>query len=1180
MGDTQHSRKPETVFPYPGLRPFQPHEAHLFFGRDEHVSDMFTLLENHRFLAVTGASGSGKSSLVRAGLLPRLRNEGLINQASGDWHFLILRPGKSPMDNLALAFHEADPLSGALLSQTPLHDGDPGMTRVVLESGPRGVSTVLRNARIPDDDNVLILVDQFEEIFRFTDVIDNLGDAQPEARQRSNEATQFVSLLLNTARQSQRKVHVVLTMRTDFMGDCDRFEDLPQAINNAQYLTPRLSFHQLKSAATGPLKHTDYKAEIEPQLLDHILNAATTGRDRLPLIQHALLRIWTLARQDARREIDEHSDRGRHEHSNENGVQIVLTFDHARRCTDEGVAKGPSDWVSDVLARHADEIYEGLETEQQRIASHLFCALCDDQGNARVVRRPTSLSEVAAIAQTDKASVDAVVSAFTGLSYTADADRSQSDRHFLIRYADRDESGRTLIDISHESLIRNWPRLTHWMKRESAWRRNLERLIDATEQNRSGHGDFLAGRALEALSDWFDSESPTVHWADRYAPGKYQPALGFLLASKRKAAEERRRRTEEREKQEAAEKKREVDEKQREANRRVYRVLKYLVAALLVIVIGGAAGLYSIDQGRQALAAKNQENEALIGNLDVAKETIATADESAKKLIADATRDADAARTKAEADAKLAQTAVAKAEAEAKVADKQVEEALAAAALAKIEGEYLATVAQVDGRLRFGEYESAIRLLEYALKMDISDARKDVIQRKLDQARDGLRKTRQPINSSAVSRDGRTLVFGGTKGSVSVWRVRAGTETFPESATTAFTMPNDRRADFVSITPDGQRVFVAAQKTLYVGDAVPVEKAALVEFSVLDQTVTAVEVSPDGEWLVTGERDGYVRVINRHTGKHLGSYKADKSIQDLVVVPDKNRLIVLTSDQCLLIKVVDEASLSLKFEHRAPLDSTVSLSHAAIAPNGNTLVVSHEKTGNIFLLELNESNGVGSLILKSDAAMHTRRVTDLAFSLDGTRLVTASDDYMLRVWNIEYGLEKHPIPDFDFKPHRHRSGVAVCSFVDGTSEALVSASRDGTLRYLNLAMYESERSRPRQSFTDLGREWMVLRWGSRNGAFRISIADGERLLTSMEALQTFILDSKYIPKNTYYEMWMVRERTNKRHRIEVPLLKFGMTEYGIGLGTEYLPESGDVIKELQLVPIGPDGKRLPHPAAN
>jgi energy-coupling factor transporter ATP-binding protein EcfA2 len=515
MSDEQNPRQTEARFPYPGLRPFQPHEAHLFFGRDEHVSDMFTLLENHRFLAVTGASGSGKSSLVRAGLLPRLRDEGLINQREGAWHFLILRPGKSPMDNLALAFHEADPLSGTALSQSPLHDDDPELTRVVLESGPRGVSTVLQNARMPAEDNVLILVDQFEEIFRFTDVVDHLRNTELQANQRLNEAAQFVSLLLNTARQSQRQIHVVLTMRTDFIGDCDRFEDLPQAINNAQYLTPRLSFQQLKSAITGPLQLADYKAEIEPQLVDHILNAATTGRDRLPLVQHALLRIWTLARQDVLRE-----------KSNENDRQTVLTLDHATRCTGGDSATEHIDWVSAVLAQHADEIYNALTTDQQQIASHLFCALCDDQGNARMVRRPTSLTEVAAIAETDEASVDGVVRAFTGLSLEPDADLSQSDRHFLIRYPDRDDPDRTVIDISHESLIRNWPRLTGWLKRESEWRRNLERLIDAAEQNQSGRGDLLAGRTLEALSDWFDSESPTRHWADRYAPGKLSARVG------------------------------------------------------------------------------------------------------------------------------------------------------------------------------------------------------------------------------------------------------------------------------------------------------------------------------------------------------------------------------------------------------------------------------------------------------------------------------------------------------------------------------------------------------------------------------------------------------------------------------------------------------------------------------
>ena len=72
--------------PYPGLRPFDADEADLFFGREEHIFEMFTLLENHRFLAVVGASGSGKSSLVRAGLLPRLLSVGLLTQRPGRWH--------------------------------------------------------------------------------------------------------------------------------------------------------------------------------------------------------------------------------------------------------------------------------------------------------------------------------------------------------------------------------------------------------------------------------------------------------------------------------------------------------------------------------------------------------------------------------------------------------------------------------------------------------------------------------------------------------------------------------------------------------------------------------------------------------------------------------------------------------------------------------------------------------------------------------------------------------------------------------------------------------------------------------------------------------------------------------------------------------------------------------------
>jgi len=626
---------------------------------------------------------------------------------------------------------------------------------------------------------------------------------------------------------------------------------------------------------------------------------------------------------------------------------------------------------------------------------------------------------------------------------------------------------------------------------------------------------------------------------------------------------------------EADRKKREAEEKKQEADRAKRRALKFLVAALLVIVVGGAAGLYSIDQGRQALEAKNHENETLIGNLDVAKETIATADESAKKLIADATRDADAAKTiaeteaeeaqiakakaeadakvaqsavakakadaleaeanaklalaaatkaeadaklaqtavakanadvkeaeanvklaqiaatkaradttKAEADAKLAQTAVAKAEtdakeaqkakaqavadaklaqtakakaeADAKLADKQVEEALAAAARAEIEGVYKATVAQANGQLRVGEYEPAIRLLEAALKTDISNARKDVIQRKLNQARDGLRETRQPVKTSAVSRDGRTVVVGDAKGTVSVWRVDAGAEELPEATTATFTLPNNRAVEFVSTTPDGLKVFVAAQKTVYVGDTASGDDAALTVFAELNQKVTAMNISPDGEWLVTGERDGFVRVIDPRSGKRLGRYEADKPIQDLVVVPGKSRLIVLTSDQCLLVKATVKPSLSLKFEYQAPIDPTISLSRVAIAPDGKTLVVSQNGRGNVLVLRLSGTADSGRLVRESNSRVHASPVTALNFSVDGTRLLTASKDYTVGVWDVsdpDVGLPETPI-------HRlmgHGDPVIGCEFVLKSAERLVSMSGQGSLRFWNLARYERER---------------------------------------------------------------------------------------------------------------------------
>src|SRR5215510_3234605 len=104
MGTTVSTAK--IASPYPGLRPFELHEAEIFFGRGDQIDRMLSRLEEHRFLAVVGASGCGKSSLVRAGLLPALQ-QGFLEGGATQWRFIIMRPAGAPFAQLAQAFHDA-----------------------------------------------------------------------------------------------------------------------------------------------------------------------------------------------------------------------------------------------------------------------------------------------------------------------------------------------------------------------------------------------------------------------------------------------------------------------------------------------------------------------------------------------------------------------------------------------------------------------------------------------------------------------------------------------------------------------------------------------------------------------------------------------------------------------------------------------------------------------------------------------------------------------------------------------------------------------------------------------------------------------------------------------------------------------------------------------------------------
>ena len=163
--------------PFPGLRPFEAGETHLFFGRDGQCSDIITRLERRRFVAVVGTSGSGKSSLVRAGLLPLLEG-GYMASAGSFWRFAVMRPGSDAIRNLAGALADPAVLGGESV--------DPALraslVEAVLRRSARGLVDACEHARLEPNENLLVVVDQFEELFRFDRM--NRADASTDERGR------------------------------------------------------------------------------------------------------------------------------------------------------------------------------------------------------------------------------------------------------------------------------------------------------------------------------------------------------------------------------------------------------------------------------------------------------------------------------------------------------------------------------------------------------------------------------------------------------------------------------------------------------------------------------------------------------------------------------------------------------------------------------------------------------------------------------------------------------------------------------------------------------------------------------------------------------------------------------------------------------------------------------------
>ena len=463
----------EGICPFKGLASFEPVDADYFFGRERLVAELVARLVGARFLGIVGPSGSGKSSVLRAGLLPALA--GGVLPGSEGWRRLLLRPGERPLDEL----------------------------RRVLVSGAKDPLAEALDA-LPSGSRLLLAVDQFEELHT--------------ACRSEVERTAFADTLARAAADPEGRAVVVVALRADFYGRFAAHPGLAELLGGNQVLVGPMEASELRRAVELPAGRVGLR--VEPALADALVDDVEGEPGALPLLSTALLELWQKREDNA------------------------LTL----------AAYRESGGVHGAVARLAEGTYARIPDERRQLVRAVMLRLVGEGESDASVRRRAPLAELDLERNEDVADV---------LATLADS-----------RLVTVSEGN---VEVAHEALLREWPRLREWIEEDAEGRRLRRHITQAaTEWDATGRdrGELYRGARLAAALDWTADHALDVNELERE----------FVTES------------------------REASEKETKRVRRTNRRLRGLLVGVAVLLVAAVAGgIFAVVQRGEARDAETAQ---------------------------------------------------------------------------------------------------------------------------------------------------------------------------------------------------------------------------------------------------------------------------------------------------------------------------------------------------------------------------------------------------------------------------------------------------------------------------------------------------------------------------------------------------------------------------------------------
>ncbi|MDT8306246.1 MAG: protein kinase [Anaerolineae bacterium] len=960
--------------PYKGLRAFLQADREDFYGREalvDHLLKMMAETKEPRFLAVVGPSGSGKTSLVRAGVLPAIQDGRL--PGSETWFTVDMVPGNHPLDTLEVAL-----IKVAASQAGNLHEQ--------LRRDARGLVRATELI-LPDDSHLLLIIDQFEELFTLLD------DEQ--------ERQHFLDLLATAATDERSRLYVVITLRADYYDRPLRYPEFGKLLRSRMETLLPLGPKDLERAISAPAERVH--VTFEPGLVAQIVSEMSYQPGALPLLQVALRELFERRK-------------GR-----------VMTRQAYREI---GGAVG-------ALAKRAESAFQELDPHGRELARQLFLRLATpgvdlpDRRSPPAAGRRAERDELLSIAGNADL-MDETIDLFAGYRLLA---------------LDRDPNSRQpTVELAHEALLGEWSRLRDWLddaRSEMRLRRQLSRMETEWRQAKRDDSFLLRGSRLDQFAGWATNTTLRLTAAE-------QDFLAASLAARqeRRATEELRRKRELETAQQLAETERQRAEEQGQAAARLQRRALYLAGALVVAALLAVTALAFARSANQY--AGRAEGSLAVAQTAEAQEAAQRirAEEERERAEVQAVL-AQSARATAEAEADVRATAEALARNERQTAEEQQaiaeeQRAIAEEQLRLTRSRQLAlsalTVLEEDAEL-------SILLALAALSETHTPEAEQMLHRAVLADRLVLRLDTK-AGWVAYSPDGAHMATVGLHGNVTstlaVLDAATGEEqvalslpylspgfAFSPDGTALATAPAIASVTDTATLPPVQFWDISGGREL-----AGLDLAADQDHPPCDTTefvgFLSFDISPDGASLATahclyGEEGIAIWDIESATQRQLLSAKFGPSFWGPVVRFSPDGEYLAASTRGVTVTVWDASSGEIRhvLENRGARQAVVT--HLTFSGDSSMLATANmDGTARIW----DVTTGEELLVIPTGGP----EVWGVAFDPDGSRLATASPDGRTKLWDVETGSELlllsgrgERVRSVAFHPDGHRLATTVAS---------------------------------------------------------------------------------------------------------------------------------------------------------